>query len=112
MSRIKKVELVKHVFMPASMVEVDGNRHNLIKYLTQGYCVKQVKDGMLTFARPAEVVVVVKDDDGEVSTFYGRDFLRWHYAERSAYKVMRLFMDDAAAGKLKFYLSSNRLVIK
>lgn len=109
-----QVKFVNVEYEPSRSIEVQGNRSKIETYLSQGFYVKEDRNGYWVLIKPAKVIVyVIGQNDKYAQGFnFKQEILDYRRRQRISQKLIDEFCEDAKAGKIQFYLNNGQLVIQ
>lgn len=104
---MEKATLVNAVYNQSSTITHQGNRNSIQRYLNQGYRIKEDRNGYWVLIKPASLIITLKDSKNIIYSFEMKeDAVKYYGKQRISEKLANTFINDAIAGKIKFYLDN------
>lgn len=102
---MEKATFVNAVYNESNTITHQGTRASINTYLNNGYYIKEDRNGFWVLAKPASVMVILKNSDGETHQFNMKTDITEYYGKtRISYNLFVRFSKDAKSGKIKFYM--------
>ena len=102
---MEKATLVNALYNQSSTITHQGNRASIQPYLRKGYRIKEDRNGYWVLIKPASLTITLKDSKNIVYSFEMKEEAVEYYGKQKiSEKLANTFINDAIAGKIKFYL--------
>lgn len=103
-----KATFVDATYHNSDNIEVTGDRDSIKRnYLDKGYSIKKSRNGVYVLRKPTHILVFLEDSDGKSYEFnMTSSILRYYGIKGLNYPFFLNFVDDAASGKISFYIKN------
>lgn len=108
---MEKATFVYATYEDSSSRTHHGSRKSIQRFIDNGYYVKEARNGFYVLVKPARIIAVFKDTNGELYHFdIKQDILEFYGKERISKSLFEKFQDDASKEVILFYLDDDHVV--
>ena len=108
---MEKATFVYATYEDSSSRTHQGSRKSIQRFIDNGYYVKEARNGFFVLVKPARVIAVFKDSNGESYHFdIKQDILDFYGRDRISKSLFEKFQNDASNGSIIFYLDDGNVV--